>query len=64
MVELSFIFPFKHLDRIVSTKKTTEHNKQDTYIKCKGCKCKYVNNNECIKPGVGYNILGEQSIHV
>ena len=33
---------------------------QDRYIKCKGCKCKYINNDECIKQGFGYNILGEQ----
>ena len=33
---------------------------QDKYIKCKGCKCKYINDEEHIKQDFGYNRLGEQ----
>ena len=38
----------------------TEQNKQDKYIKCTGCKCKYNNDEEHIKNDFGYNRLGEQ----
>ena len=37
-----------------------EQSKQDKYIKCKGCKCKYINDEEHIKQDFGYNRLGEQ----
>ena len=35
-------------------------NEQNKYIKCKGCKCKYINDEEHIKQDFGYNRLGEQ----
>ena len=35
-------------------------SEQDKYIKCKGCKCKYINDEEHIKEDFGYNRLGEQ----
>ena len=35
-------------------------SEQDKYIKCKGCKCKYINDEEHIKQDFGYNRLGEQ----
>ena len=38
----------------------TEQNKQDKYIKCKGCKCKYINDEEHIKQDFGYDRLGEK----
>ena len=38
----------------------TEQNEQDKYIKCKGCKCKYINDDEHIKKDFGYNRLGEK----
>ena len=37
-----------------------EQNGQTKYIKCKGCKCKYINDEEHIKQDFGYNRLGEQ----
>ena len=38
----------------------TEQSEQDKYIKCKCCKCKYINDEEHIKQDFGYNRLGEQ----
>ena len=38
----------------------SEQVEQDKYIKCKGCKCKYINDDEHIKQYFGYNRLGEQ----
>ena len=38
----------------------TTQSEQDEYIKCKGCKCKYINDDEHIKQAFGYNRLGEQ----
>ena len=35
-------------------------SEQDKYIKCKGCKCKYINDGEHIKQDSGYNRLGKQ----
>ena len=37
-----------------------EQNEQNEHIKCKGCKCKYINDEEHIKQYFGYNRLGEQ----
>ena len=37
-----------------------EQNEQNKYIKCKGCKCKYIYDEEHIKQDFGYNRLGEQ----
>ena len=37
-----------------------EQNEQNKYIKCKGCKCKYINDEEHIKQDFGYIRLGEQ----
>ena len=38
----------------------SEQSGQDKYIKCKGCKCKYINDDEHIKEDFGYNRLGER----
>ena len=38
----------------------SEQSGQDNYIKCKGCKCKYINDDEHIKEDFGYNRLGER----
>ena len=38
----------------------SEQSEQDTYTKCKCCKCKYMNDEEHIKQDFGYNRLGEQ----
>ena len=37
-----------------------EQNEQNKYIKCKGCQCKYINDEEHIQQDFGYNRLGEQ----
>lgn len=37
-----------------------EQNKQDKYIKCTCCKCKYHNDEEHVKQDFGYNRLGKQ----
>ena len=39
----------------------SEQTKQDKYIKCKGCKCKYINDEEHIKQDFGYDRLGEKN---
>ena len=51
---------FKHSDSIVYTRRMTTQCEHNEYIKCKGCKCKYSNDDEHIKQGFGYNRLGEQ----
>ena len=38
----------------------TEQSEQYKYIKCKGCKCKYINDDEHIKKDFGYNRSGEK----
>ena len=38
----------------------SEQSEQDKYVKCKGCKCKYTNDEEHIKQDFGYNRLSEQ----
>ena len=38
----------------------TTQCEQDKYIKCKGCKCKYINDDEHVKQYFGYHRLGEQ----
>ena len=38
----------------------TEQDSKDKYIKCKGCKCKYINDEGHIKEDFGYNRLGEK----
>ena len=38
----------------------TEPSEQDKYIKCKGCTCKYTNDDEHIKQYFVYNRLSEQ----
>ena len=35
-------------------------SEEDKYIKCKGCGCKYMNDDEHIKQSFGYNRLGEK----
>ena len=35
-------------------------SEQGKYIKCKGCNCKYINDDEHVKQDVGYNRLGKQ----
>ena len=37
----------------------SEQSEQDKYIKCKGCKCRYMIDEEH-KQDFGYNRLGEQ----
>ena len=49
----------KRMYKYISEDGGTERRKQ-TYIKCKGCKCKYINDEEHIKQDFGYNRLGEQ----
>jgi hypothetical protein len=38
----------------------SEQNEQDKYIKCKGCQCKYINDDEHIEQDFGYNRFGEK----
>ena len=59
MVEFLFLFLFQGFQNIVYIKKMAEQNERDKYIKCKGCKCKYINDEEHVKHDFGYNILGE-----
>ena len=49
---------------IIYTQTMTWYNRIDKYIKCSRCKCKYINDNEHIKHGFGYNRLEENIKHV
>ena len=60
MGELIFPFLIKGLLNIAYTRNMATQSEQDKYIKCKGCKCKYINDGEHIKQDSGYNRLGKQ----
>ena len=38
----------------------TEHNREEKYIKCSQCKCKYINDDKHIDNDFGFNRLGER----
>ena len=55
---------FKHLESMIYIyiyiyQKMSGQSEEDKHIKCKGCNCKYVND-EHKKQEFGYSILGEQ----
>ena len=59
-MRLMTILIIKCIFDIIYTQTITEDHRIDKYIKCSRCKCKYINDNEHIKHGFGYNRLEER----